>query len=134
MKEHLDTESREAIVEYRLEKSESAIKEADLLAENGFYDSAVTRLYYACFYKVSALLISRNMECGSHAGVKRMFSLQFGRTGLIDQMHIRTYSSLLQGRQISDYEDFEYQDAESYRIYRIQTESLLNAVDEIMNN
>lgn len=85
MKDHLDSDSRQAIVTYRIEKSHTAMKEASVLAENHFYDSAVTRLYYACFYAASALLISKGIECGSHSGVKRMFSMHFISTGLIEQ-------------------------------------------------
>ena len=62
MKQHLDNESREALVEYRIEKSDIALKEAELLAEKGFYDSAVTRLYYACYYMACALLIKNGID------------------------------------------------------------------------
>lgn len=98
------------------------------MAENHFYDSAVTRLYYACFYANSALLISKGIECGSHSSVKRMFSMHFISTGLIEQKHIRTYSTLMQGRQLSDYEDFTYQDKESYGIYLKMTTEFIEAV------
>lgn len=132
MKDRLDQKSRKDLIEYRLEKSQTSMQEAAVLAQGGFYDSAVTRLYYACYYAVSALLISHNIECGSHAGVKRMFSMHFGRDGKVDQQHIRTYSNLLQGRQISDYEDFTYQDSSSYAIYREEAEALLDAVKSLI--
>lgn len=132
MKESLDPESRAAIIEYRLEKSRDAMKEAALLADGNFFDSAVTRLYYACFYAVSALLISKSIECNSHAGAKRMFSLHFIRTSLVDQKHITTYSNLMQGRQLCDYEDFIYQNAESYALYRSQAEALIDAITPLI--
>lgn len=133
MKDHLDSASREEIVKYRLEKSNASMAEAQLLADGRYYDSAVTRLYYACFYAVSALLIHNNIECGSHAGVKRMFSLHFGRTGKIGQTHIITLSNLIQGRQLSDYEDFVYQDLESYSIYKADAEALIKTVTELIS-
>lgn len=117
MKEHLNTESRNAIVNYRIEKSDISMKEAELMAENGFFDSAVTRLYYACYYILSALLIKNSIEANTHQGVKRMFSLKFIAPGILDQKYIKIYSKLLQGRQISDYEDFIYQNKESYSLY-----------------
>ena len=118
MKEHLDEASRQEIIKYRVEKSDSAIREADILARNEFFDNAVTRLYYACYYLASALLIKEGIETTSHAGVKRMFSLKFIRNGVLDQKYFQILSNLLQGRQLSDYEDFIYQDKESYNLYR----------------
>lgn len=133
MTDTLDEEARLAIIAYRIEKSASALKEAEILSENQFFDSAVTRLYYACFYMASALLISKNIECGTHAGVKRMFALHFVRTGIIAQTHLSTFSNLMQGRQLSDYEDFSYQDSDSYAVYRQQAEAFIAAIRPLID-
>lgn len=76
-----DSESRAHLVNYRLEKSDIALKEADVLAQHEFFDNAVTRLYYACFYAAFSLLILNFIETGSHRGVKTMLSLHFVKTG-----------------------------------------------------
>lgn len=130
MKEHLDPETRLAIVKYRIEKSDNALKEADLLAEHGHFDNAVTRLYYL----VSALLIKNSIEATTHAGVKRMFSLKFIATGLLDAKYIRTYSKLLQGRQMSDYEDFVYQNQETYDIYKEEALDFCTTIKTLISN
>ena len=132
MKEHLDETSRQEIIKYRIEKSDSALQEADILAINNFFDIAVTRLYYACYYLASALLIKEGSETTTHAGVKRMFSLKFIRTGILDQKYFQILSNLLQGRQLSDYEDFIYQDEVSYQLYRSEAINFCNKVKELL--
>ena len=47
-----------ALVRYRLERAREAIDEARLLFETGHLHTYVNRLYYACFYAVSALLFT----------------------------------------------------------------------------
>lgn len=132
MSPSLDNLSRADIVNYRLEKSDSSLLAADVLASNKLFDSAVTRLYYACFHAASALLIQNNIECGSHAGVKRMLSLKFINTGLLDKKYIRYFSDLLNGRQLSDYEDFIYQNEESYSYYKGQAVDFCNAIKKLI--
>ncbi|MCH5235777.1 MAG: HEPN domain-containing protein [Muribaculaceae bacterium] len=132
MKQHLDIESRKALVDYRIEKSDNALKEADLLAEKGFYDSAVTRLYYACFYIASALLIKNEIEAATHSGVKRMLSLKFIHTGLLDARFIKVYADLLNGRQLSDYEDFVYQNINSYSEYKNEADEFCQEIKKLI--
>lgn len=50
MKQQLDVETRAAMVDYRLERAHSTLGEADLLYGGGYFNAAVNRLYYACYY------------------------------------------------------------------------------------
>jgi uncharacterized protein len=52
--------TREERLEYSKNRIETVYKTVDaakLLAENGFWNSAINRLYYAVFYAVNALLV-----------------------------------------------------------------------------
>ncbi|MDR2058337.1 MAG: HEPN domain-containing protein [Dysgonamonadaceae bacterium] len=40
----------------------------------------MNRLYYACYYAVTALLINSGIEAQTHAGVRRMLALHFTKT------------------------------------------------------
>lgn len=134
MKQQLDIESRNALVKYRIEKADNSLREAEILAEKGFYDSAVTRLYYACFYISCALLIKNEIETSSHAGVKRMLSLKFIHTGLLDSKFIKSYADLMNGRQLSDYEDFVYQDIVSFTQYKKEAEEFCLEIKRLIEN
>ncbi len=48
--------SRQTIIKYRLERAGETLDEATSLKESKHYHGAVNRLYYSCFYAVTALL------------------------------------------------------------------------------
>ncbi len=52
-------EETRTLVTYRLERACEALEEADILLERGHANTFVNRLYYACFYAVSALLLTK---------------------------------------------------------------------------
>lgn len=70
MKETLDEQSRKALVKYRINRADETILESKLLAKEGFYNAAVNRLYYACFYATLALLVANDIGAETHTGVK----------------------------------------------------------------
>ncbi len=74
---------------------------------------AVNRLYYACFYAITALLHKNSLDTKTHNGVIRLFGLHFIRTGIIKSGFGELYSTLFEMRQDADYEvevDYEEQD------------------------
>ena len=66
----------------------------------------MNRLYYACYYAVTALLVSREIETTTHAGVRQMFGLHFVKTDIIARDLGRFYSDIFDMRQTGDYEDY----------------------------
>jgi len=60
------------LITYRCLRSEETLNEAKLLFDAGYYNAAVNRLYYACFYIVSALLLTEGMSSAKHSGVKAL--------------------------------------------------------------
>lgn len=84
-----------AYIRYRIQKSEETYKAACLLADGKMWNSVVNRLYYSCFYAVSALLLSKDIIARSHAGVISQFSENFVRTGVISLENFKTYSKLM---------------------------------------
>lgn len=62
--------TKEDYINYKLKKADEALKEAQLLLENNFNDAAISRLYYAAFYAISALVINLNLNPKTHQGVK----------------------------------------------------------------
>ena len=69
----MNASDRDSYINYRLDKAKETFEVAALLVENGKWNSAINRLYYAAYYAVSALLIKSNVEAKTHAGVKRQF-------------------------------------------------------------
>jgi uncharacterized protein (UPF0332 family) len=129
-KQELSQESREALSAYRLQRAKETLLEADALIAGEFYNAAVNRLYYACYYAVIALLIKNNIAAQTHQGVRQMFSLHFVVTGKILQQYSTFYSRLFNDRISGDYDDYVQYDAEMIRIIRPQAETFIRIIEE----
>ena len=98
------TEINEFIT-YRINKAEEGYAAAVILYNAGQWNSAINRLYYACFYVASALLLKRGVGAKSHAGVIAKFSECVVRTGEVTADEYRVFSKLLNWRTKGDYND-----------------------------
>ena len=67
------------LVLYRLTRAHETL-DARLLANAGRWNACVNRLYYACFYAISALLVRNSLSSSKHAGVRGFFTPLPGRT------------------------------------------------------
>lgn len=97
---------RSDYAKYRLQKAEETMEVAELLIENKKWNSSVNRLYYACYYAVSALLIHDGISAKTHAGVKTQFFLHYIKSGKISEASGKLYADLFDWRQKGDYSDF----------------------------
>jgi len=109
----IDKETRDAIVAYRLENSHKTLNEMQIHIENELWNTAINRLYYACYYAVSALFINSGIEAKTHSGVRQMLGLHFTKTGKLSIKLSKFFSDLFESRQTSDYTDFTYFDRET---------------------
>jgi len=73
------------MVSYRMKRANETLNEVQQHIENEFWATAINRLYYACFYAVSALLLKNDIKTQSHAGIRQMFGLHFVKTEIIPQ-------------------------------------------------
>lgn len=87
-----------------IRKAEASLQAAELLAEQRFYDFAVSRAYYTMFYVASAFLLSRSLSFSSHAGVIAAFGQQFVRTGAVPVEFHRYLIEAQGSRNIGDYD------------------------------
>lgn len=91
---------------YRIQKAKETIAEVEVLIENRFWNTAINRMYYACFYSVCALLASQDVDTSTHAGVRQKFGQLFVKTGKIDKILARHYTNIFEKRHKGDYNDF----------------------------
>lgn len=92
-------------IKYRLSRAEDAIGEAQVLMKAGYYPAAVSRLYYACFYAVTALLFSEGEASTKHSGVIALFDRLWIKTGRLPRERGRFYRTMFDRRQEGDYKD-----------------------------
>lgn len=127
----LSPQHRVALVQYRLERAHKTLKEADYMRKGDFFNAAVNRLYYACYYAATALLVAKGIEATTHSGVKTMLSYHFVRTGLLSLEDGTTFSNLFDKRHSSDYEDFAYCDAALVDYLRPRAQAFIEAVEKL---
>lgn len=131
MKSSLGVEYRRELIKYRLERAAATIGEAQYNASGGYYNTAVNRLYYACYYAASALMLSRNIEASTHSGIKSMLGLRFVKTGELENSYGRIYQQLFENRQSGDYEDFVYCDRELFEELMPQALNFVSKISEL---
>ena len=98
-------EETRSLVMYRLERARESLEEASILLECRHGNAFVNRLYYACFYAVSALLLTRGLSSAKHGGVRSLFHQNFVKPGLVDTELGQIYDRLFDNRQKGDYAD-----------------------------
>jgi len=100
----MSSEAQEYI-NYRLARAKETLEEAELMLANQHLNAAVNRLYYACFYAVSALLLTEGKSSSKHSGVRALFDRGWVKTGRMSQEMGRLYRRLFAQRQRGDYDD-----------------------------
>ena len=103
----LSSEDRNSIVLYRIERAYSTLDEAEMVANQGRYNLAANRLYYAVYYAASALLISNERPVKTHSGMISQMNLLYVKKGILTFDDGALISQLFSLRQSSDYEDFK---------------------------
>lgn len=98
-------ENMTAYIRYRLDKAQEVYVAACVLYDVQQWNSVINRLYYACFYSASALLLYKHISAKSHSGVIGQFSEQIVRPGIISVEEFRVYAKLLNWRSKGDYND-----------------------------
>ena len=92
------TEPLETLIHYRLIAPES-LDDARLLADAERWNACVNRLYYSCFYAVSALLVRDGLSSSRHTGVRSLLNRHYVRTGKVPREFARVYNDLFERRQ-----------------------------------
>lgn len=97
---------QEDIIAYRLKRARETFEDAEILADHGKWNSSINRLYYACYYAVTALQLKYGFKTSTHSGVKTVFSESFIKPQIISPELGKIYAQLFTFRQKGDYSDF----------------------------
>lgn len=103
----------EDYIQYRINRAVETIKEVEVHIQNEFWNTSINRMYYACFYAVSALLSQNKIEVSSHNGVRQKFGEHFVKTGKFNRELAKHFTDLFEKRNKGDYNDFFDYDKET---------------------
>jgi uncharacterized protein (UPF0332 family) len=124
---------KEDYIQYRIEKCKEAFEDALLLTEQKRWNASVNRLYYSCYYIVSALLLKNNIDTKTHSGLKNQLNLHFVKPGLLSLESGRLYSDLIDSRQKGDYGDLFDFDEETVLNLIPLTRAFINEVEKLLS-
>lgn len=99
-------QDNKALIEYRLNEADEALKDAELLLDAGRHRSSANRLYYAAFYAAVAALLTKQLDYSRHSAVIAFFDKEFIRTGILPKEYSRTLHRAFNERQQDDYMPF----------------------------
>lgn len=116
------------LISYRVSRAEESIEEAVLLFNSGHYNTSVNRLYYACFYAVSALLLTEGMSSPKHSGVRSLFNQYWVKPGRVSIELGKFYRTIFDYRQKGDYTDFVCFDEEQVELLIEESKAFINII------
>ena len=114
-----------------MSRAGDALKAADLLAANGLFSDAVSRLYYYVYYvlaHVRTLLLTVDLEPRSHEAALRLLSLHFVKAGVLERETAHVFAKLMKFREEADYNPSYSFGAQDFHELRSEAEGLARAV------
>lgn len=85
-------------------RSQKSLKSAKKLFEEGLFEDAISRSYYAVLHAAKAVLLSEGAMVSSHEAVKRLFGMHLIKTGKIEQKYSKILSEEQDERYLADYD------------------------------
>lgn len=134
MKDTFDNDSRLALVKHGMDVACDTMKEALMLSNGGFYNGAVDRLYYACYYAAKALLLTDDIQVFEYHDVKTMLGLHFVSKGRLSVSSSQLYSILYYQWYSMDYDAFVYCDKEMVDELYPKAEAFIDEVKELIES
>lgn len=123
-----------ALIVYRLEQSNDALRASEMLLNEQLWRDSVNRAYYAAFYTVLALLVMKGLGTSKHSGAIALFDREFVKTGVFPKELSRILHGSFDMRQEADYEELasigEAEAIEAVSLSRL----FVSKVSEYMHN
>ena len=120
------------LAKYRIERALQTLDEAKLLFDSGYINTYINRLYYACFYAVSALLIAQEKSTSKHGQLRAMLHKDYIKTGLLSKDSGKHFDLLFQSRQTGDYVDNIVFDPEEVKDWLEKTRRFVEEVQKFL--
>jgi uncharacterized protein (UPF0332 family) len=130
----LSENERNILIKLKIERANETFREVPYLIDQGFYRTAANRLYYSCYYIVSALLLQKGYDAHTHKGILTLFTLNFVKTNIVSNESGKLFRSLYELRQTGDYDEVKIIDKEDV-VSRLQpTEEFINIIEQLILN
>ena len=113
-------------------KARENIEASVMLIGQGYYDIAISRLYYAMFYCAEAVLLEDDLSFSKHSSVISAFGRNFAKTGRLPQELHRMLIEAQDMRNLSDYDLMAVLNRETAEALLAKARTFLQAVAEFL--
>lgn len=124
--------TKKEISAYRVLRSKESLEEAKILSQTNHWNTVANRLYYGCFYIVSAYLVLKGVEASSHNGIKVGFNRDLIKTGKLEKKYGQLYNNLFNIRQDADYRDYKDVKEEKIKPMIEEVKELIKRIERII--
>lgn len=98
-----DKEELRKLIIYWMGKSQESLDAATDELKARRLSFSVNRIYYACFYAISAVFLQEKLQFKRHSGVRTAFHQHLVKSGLVSHEKGKLYDELFEARQRGDY-------------------------------
>jgi len=99
------------------------------MMEGGHLHGAANRVYYACFYAVVALLLTRDLSSPKHSGVMALFNRHLIKEGILPLDMGKFYSSVFDRRLEGDYGEIVELQEDDIRADPVKAEEFIARIE-----
>jgi len=107
-----------ALITHNIEKADDSIIQAEALLNIEQYFGSVNRAYYAIFYAVLGILLTKGLGSSKHSGVLSYFDREFVKTNEVDKKWSKVFHDAFELRSMGDY-------AKLAKVTKLQAETLI---------
>jgi uncharacterized protein len=122
------------VIRYWLEKTNESLAAAEDEMRANRLSFSVNRIYYACFYVVSAYLLQQRLQFKKHSGVRASFHKHLVKSGLVSIEHGKLYEELFEARQRGDYIELVRFEANQVEEWLARAHGFVDAVRSLIND
>ena len=96
-------ENKRKNIKEELSHADESLHAARVLIDAKLFRESISKLYYAMFHALRALLFTKGLEPKSHGGVRYYFNTHFVKPELFPQEYGRFFNRLMKYRHEADY-------------------------------
>ena len=116
-----------------IKKDKENVFAAEKMIKEGLNAIAVSRLYYAMFYAVEAILLTKKKSFSSHKAVISYFGKEFCKNNIIDAKFHRMLLEMFEARQEADYDPIVEISDEEVKFYVKSVKEFLKEAERHLN-
>jgi uncharacterized protein (UPF0332 family) len=133
MTQHSDISQKEVLVRYWLEKAHESLESARREYEEGRLSFAMNRIYYACFYALTAIFRDKDKMFKKHKGLRSDLHRDLIRNGIVEDRWGKFFDDVFEARQRGDYMPMVTFEPDQLADFLQQAEHFLKVMEKLIN-